>query len=61
MTSPFASQLYQLPKDLQVQLECDSAGAAGVDQPMRSKHDQGQVWVQKPCSRALCFTLNPFL
>ncbi|KAL0030580.1 hypothetical protein WJX79_006164 [Trebouxia sp. C0005] len=42
MISPFASQLYQMPKDLQVQLECDSAGAAGVDQPMRSKHDQGQ-------------------
>ncbi len=49
MISPFASQLYQMPKDLQVQLECDPTGFAGVDQPMRSKH---QVWVRKPCFRA---------
>ncbi|DBB15837.1 TPA: hypothetical protein ACH3X3_004031 [Trebouxia sp. C0006] len=42
MLSPFASQLYQMPKDLQVQLECDSVGFAGVDQPRRRKHqDKG--------------------
>lgn len=50
MLSPFASQLYQIPKDLQVQLEYDSVGFAEVAQPMRSKH---QVWAHKPSFRTL--------
>ena len=58
LMSPFASQLYQMPKDLQVQLEGGSARSAGVDQPMRSRHDLGQVWVQNPLSGKLCPVLG---
>lgn len=56
MLSPFASQLYQIPKDLQVQL--DSVGFAEVDQPMRSKH---QVWVHKPYFRTLYMSVSQLL